>query len=64
MYTYKCTRVHHDPLEAVLGGQLLVLGPESVHPVNHLLDELHLGVAQAMLVGDVVGDTCPQKNIY
>ena len=44
-------------LEAVLGGQLLVLGPEGVHPVNHLLDQLHLGVAQAMLVGNIVGDS-------
>ncbi len=42
-------------LEAVLGCQLLVLGPEGVHPVNHLLDQLHLGVAQPVLVRDVVG---------
>jgi hypothetical protein len=42
-------------LEAVLGCQLLVLSPEGVHPVNHLLDQLHLGVAQPVLVGDVVG---------
>ncbi len=42
-------------LEAVLGCQLLVLGPEGVHPVDHLLDQLHLGVAQAVLVRDVVG---------
>ncbi len=49
--------VFNDPfrLEAVLGGQLLVLGVEGVDPVNHLLDQLHLGVAQAVLVRDVVG---------
>ena len=41
-------------LEAVLGCQLLVLGPEGVHPVDHLLDQLHLGVAQPVFVGDVV----------
>ena len=37
--------------------QSLVLLVESVHPINHLLDELHLRVAQSVLVGDVVGDT-------
>jgi hypothetical protein len=42
-------------LEAVLGRELLVLGPEGVHPVDHLLDQLHLGVAQPVLVRDVVG---------
>ena len=36
--------------------QSLVLLVESVDAVNHLLDQLHLGVAQAMLVGDVVSD--------
>jgi hypothetical protein len=41
----------------VLGGQLLVLHPEGVDAVNHLLDQLHLGVAQAVLVRDVVSDT-------
>ena len=29
---------------------------ESVDTIDHLLYELHLGVAQPVLVGDVVGD--------
>ena len=33
-----------------------VLLVESVDSVNHLLYELHLGVSQPVLVGDVVGD--------
>ena len=37
--------------------QSLVLLVERVHSVNHLLDELHLGVAQSVLVGDVVSHT-------
>ena len=40
--------------------QSLVLLVESVHSVNHLLHELHLGVAQPVLVGDVVGYTCTE----
>ena len=31
-----------------------VLLVESVHSIDHLLDELHLAVAQAVFVGDVV----------
>ena len=33
----------------------LILLVERVDAVNHLLDELHLAVAQPVLVGDVVG---------
>ena len=38
--------------------QLLVLGPEGVDSVNHLLDQLNLGVPEPVLVGDIVGATC------
>ena len=38
-------------------GELPVLLHEGVDAVDHLLDELHLGVAEPVLVGDVVGDT-------
>ena len=34
-----------------------VLLYEGVDAVDHLLDELHLGVAEPVLVGDVVGNT-------
>jgi len=37
--------------------QLLILLPESVHSVNHDLDQLHLRVTKTMFVGDVVGVT-------
>ena len=56
-----------------LGHELLVLLPEGVDPINHLLDELnlnvdneykqcnvqmsHLSVAEPVLVGDVIGDS-------
>ena len=43
-------------LQFVLGRQLLVLLDQGVDAVNHLLDELHLGVAESVLVGDVVSD--------
>ena len=33
-----------------------VLLVESVHAIDHLLDEFHLGVTKPVLVGDVVGD--------
>ena len=36
--------------------QSLVLLVKHVDPVDHLLYELHLRVAQPVLVGDVVGD--------
>ena len=38
--------------------QLLVLGPEGVDSVNHLLDQLNLGVPEPVLVGDIVGAAC------
>jgi hypothetical protein len=44
-------------LQAVLLLELQVLREESVDTVDHGLDKLHLGVAQAMLVGNVVGDS-------
>jgi|LakMenE01Jun11ns_1017448.scaffolds.fasta_scaffold8580202_1 hypothetical protein len=43
-------------LEAVLLLEDPVLLDERVDPVNHLLDELDLAVAEAVLVRDVVGD--------
>ena len=49
---------HDFGLQTVLLLQVEVLLPQGVHAVNHLLDELHLGVAQAVLVGHVVGATC------
>jgi hypothetical protein len=42
-------------LQPVLLLQGQIFGVEHVHAVNHLLHELHLGVAQPVLVGDVVG---------
>merc|ERR1719250_412051 len=44
-------------LESVLLLELEVLLPEGVDCVDHDLHQLHLGVAQAVLVGDVVGAT-------
>jgi len=35
--------------------ELFVFVPEGVHTINHLLDELNLGVSEPVLVGDVVG---------
>ena len=37
-------------------GELPVLLYQGVDAVNHLLDELHLRVAEPVLVRDVVGD--------
>ncbi len=45
-------------LQAVLLLELEVLLPEGVDAVNHDLDQLHLGVAETVLVGDVVGVAC------
>ena len=42
--------------EAVLLLELQILLVESVDTINHGLDQLNLGVAQAVLVGNVVGD--------
>ena len=42
-------------LEAVLLLELEVLLVEGVDAVNHGLDKLDLGVAETVLVGDVVG---------
>ena len=38
-------------------GEFLVLLDEGVDSVNHLLNELHFGVAESVLVGDIVSDT-------
>ena len=46
-----------DSLESVLCLKGLVLLPEGVDSINHLLDELDLAVAQTVLVGDIVGHT-------
>ena len=35
--------------------ELDILLPQRVDSVDHDLDQLHLGVAQTVLVGDVVG---------
>ena len=45
-------------LHAVLLLELDVLLPEGVDSVDHALHELDLGVAEAVLVGDVVGVAC------
>jgi hypothetical protein len=59
-------------LEAVLLLEDPVLLDERIDSVNHLLDELDLAVAEAVLVRDVVGDpgltarlaacTCAKKH--
>ena len=49
---------HDSSLQTMLLLQLEVLLPQGVHPVDHLLHELHLGVPQPVLVGHVVGATC------
>ena len=41
--------------DVVLLLELHILLPQCVDGVDHDLDQLHLGVAQAVLVGDVVG---------
>ena len=41
--------------DVVLLLELHILLPQRVHGVDHDLDQLHLGVAQTVLVGDVVG---------
>ena len=42
-------------LHSVLLLELDILLPQGVDGVDHDLDQLHLGVAQTVLVGDVVG---------
>ena len=41
-------------LQAVLLLELQILLPEGVDSVNHDLDQLDLGVAETVLVGDVI----------
>ena len=40
----------------MLLSEFLVLLNKGVDSVNHLLDELHLRVAEPVLVGDVISD--------
>ena len=49
-------------LHAVLLLELDVLLPEGVDSVDHALHELDLGVAETVLVGDVVGVACKGKS--
>ena len=51
-----------DVLHAVLLLELDVLLPEGVDSVDHALHELDLGVAETVLVGDVVGVACKGKE--
>ncbi len=51
-----------DFLDSVLLLELQVLLVEGVDTVNHLLDQLDLGVAQAVLVGDVIGVACQMSD--
>ena len=44
-------------LHSVLLLQFKILLPEGVDTIDHGLDKLNLGVAQAMFVGNVVGVT-------
>ena len=43
-------------LEFMFLGEFLVLLDEGVDSVNHLLNQLHLRVAESVLVGDIVSD--------
>ena len=49
-------------LHAVLLLELDVLLPEGVDSIDHALHELNLGVAETVLVGDVVGVACEGKS--
>lgn len=51
-----------NALQAVLLLELLVFLDEGVDPVYHALDQLNLGVTQAVLVGDVIGNTCNETS--
>ena len=51
-----------DVLHAVLLLELDVLLPEGVDSVDHALHELDLGVAETVLVGDVVGVACEGRE--
>ena len=44
-------------------GEFLVLLDKCVDSVNHLLNELHLRVAESVLVGDVVSDACDKVRM-
>jgi len=55
--SWSLQETHSVFLNSVLLLQLHILLPQGVDCVNHDLDQLDLGVAQAVLVGDVVGVT-------
>ena len=44
----------HPELHSVLLLELKVLLPQGVDGVNHNLNQLHLGIAETVLVGDVI----------
>ena len=44
-------------LNIVFLGELLVLLDQGVDAINHLLNQLNLGVSKTMLVGDVISNT-------
>jgi len=46
---------HQVDLKPVLLFEGQVLLVEGIHTINHLLDQLNLGVSQSVLVGDVIG---------
>merc|ERR1719402_92912 len=50
-----CLSRHCLVFASITSRELFVFVPELVHTINHLLDELNLGVSEPVLVGDVVG---------
>merc|ERR1711922_108695 len=41
----------------VFGHQLLVLLPQGVHAVDHLLHQLDLRISEPVLIGNIIGDS-------
>jgi len=52
-----CSRSRSSSRGTTLALQLLVLLPQSVDSINHLLNQFNLRIAQPVLVGDVIGMT-------
>merc|ERR1719402_1023715 len=50
-----CLSRHCLVFASITSREGLILLPEGVDSINHLLDELNLGVSEPVLVGDVVG---------
>merc|ERR1719510_410762 len=50
-----CLSRHCLVFASITSREGLILLPEGVDAINHLLDELNLGVSEPVLVGDVVG---------